>query len=123
MMQKLFFIVGAVSGLLATVFGAFGAHALKGKLSPALLSAYHIGVQYQFYHSLALLLIAILLYHSQSVWLSLSGSFFILGILLFSGSLYVLSVTGITSIGIITPFGGLSFILAWLFLMIGFLKK
>jgi len=121
-MQKIFLVTASINGLLATVFGAFGAHILKTKLSPVLLSAYQTGVQYQFYHSLALLLVGIVLFHVQNKWLDLSACLFILGIILFSGSLYLLSITGAKWIGIITPLGGISFILGWLFLMLGILK-
>lgn len=122
-MQKLFLLAATTGGLLATILGAFGAHALKDKLSPALLSAYQTGVQYQFYHSLALMLLGILLYHSLNIWFDISGCLFILGMILFSGSLFVLSITGIKWLGIITPVGGISFILGWFFLIIGVLKQ
>lgn len=121
-MQKITLLFAAISGLLATVFGAFGAHVLKSKLSLTLFSAFQTGVQYQFYHSLALLLLGVMLFHVHNRWLDLSAWAFILGIILFSGSLYVLSLSGIKWIGVITPLGGSAFILGWLFLMLGFLK-
>ena len=121
-MQKLFLLSAGLLGLLATVLGAFGAHALKAKFTPAMLSVYQTGVQYQFYHAFALLLVAVLLFHIQNIWLNLSGIAFITGIVFFSGSLYLLSIIGIKWIGIITPFGGLSFILGWLCLIIGVIK-
>ena len=121
-MQKLFFIFAGLFGLLGNALGAFGAHALKAKFSPAMLAAYQTGVQYQFYHALALLLVAVLLFHIHNSWLNLSGLAFIAGIILFSGSLYLLSITGIKWIGIITPVGGLSFIIGWLFLIIAVIQ-
>lgn len=122
MMQKLFIITACVFGLFANVLGAFGAHALKSKITPSLLTAYQTGVQYQFTHSLALLLLGILLFHVQNIWITASGYAFIAGILLFSGSLYVMSITGIKWVGAMTPIGGLSFILGWLLLIIGIVK-
>ncbi|HAT9135718.1 TPA: DUF423 domain-containing protein [Legionella pneumophila subsp. pneumophila] len=121
-MQKLFLIFAGLFGLLGNALGAFGAHALKTKLSPTMLAIYQAGAQYQFYHALALLAVSVLLFHIQSTWLNLSGLAFIAGILLFSGSLYLLSITGIKWIGIITPIGGLSFILGWLFLIIAVIQ-
>jgi len=121
-MQKLILITAAISGLLANALGAFGAHALKSKLTPAMLAAYQTGVQYQFYHSIALLLIGILLFHIQNTWFHLSGLAFMIGIVLFSGSLYALSISGIKWLGMITPIGGLSFILGWLCLIIGIIQ-
>lgn len=121
-MQKLFLIFAGVFGLLANALGAFGAHALKAKISPVMLAAYQTGAQYQFYHALALLAVGVLLFHIHSTWLNLSGFAFIAGIILFSGSLYLLSITGIKWIAIITPIGGLSFILGWLFLIIAVIQ-
>ena len=115
-------LFAAISGLLATGLGALGSHALKGRLEANMLNAYQTGVQYQFYHSLALLLLSIILFHAVNGWLHASGLAFIIGILLFSGSLYLISVTGIRGLGIITPFGGIAFIAGWLMLFIGFLQ-
>lgn len=107
-------LAGSLSGLLAVIFGAFGAHALKARLSVDMLSAYQTGVSYQMYHSLALLLTGLLLLQfGHSVWLNWAGRFFLLGILLFSGSLYLLSLTEMRWPGPITPLGGLCFIIGW----------
>lgn len=121
-MQKLFIIFAGIFGLFGNALGAFGAHALKAKLTPAMLAVYQTGVQYQFYHALSLLLVAVLLFHIHSSWLHLSGLAFIAGVVLFSGSLFLLSITGITWIGVITPIGGLSFILGWIFLIIAVIQ-
>ena len=100
--------------MFSVLFGAFGAHALRGRMAPDLLAAYQTGTQYQFYHSLGLLIVALLLgrfpERSGFVW---SGWLMLVGIVLFSGSLYVLSFTGIRVLGAITPIGGLAFIIAW----------
>lgn len=122
-MHKLFLIISAISGLLAVGLGAFGAHALKNKLqSEGTLDTYQTAVQYQFYHTLALIGIAFLLTKYQSQWLSYAGYSMILGILIFSGSLYVLCFTGMRWLGAITPIGGLLFILGWVFLLITAMK-
>ncbi len=121
-MQKTYAIIAVLSALVANVLGAFGAHVLKGSINPAYLSAFQTGVQYQFYHSLALLLTALFLFHITNRWMIAAGIAFICGIILFSGSLYILTITEIKWMGIITPFGGLSFLIAWLLLLAGILK-
>lgn len=124
-MAKTFLIIAAIYGFLAVSLGAFGAHALKTKLSPELMAVYQTAVQYHFYHLLALMMTALLLIQwPESSWLKFSGYGFAVGILIFSGSLYVLAITGIRWLGAITPIGGLIFILAWLALAIGiFLQR
>ena len=113
-MGRLFLTLAAVSGFLAVSLGAFGAHALKNRLDEYSLSVYQTAVEYQFYHTLALLAVGLLcLWHPQSALLRSSGIAFILGICVFSGSLYVLSVTGIRGLGAITPLGGLAFLVGW----------
>ena len=102
--------------------GAFGAHSLKSRISDEMLSVFEVGVLYQMYHALALIATACL----QSKWPSLigilSGWLFILGIILFSGSLYLLSVGGIEGLGAITPLGGFAFLLGWLLMVLGVFK-
>jgi len=121
-MQKIFMITAIVFAFLANGLGAFAAHALKEKISTVYLAVFQTGVQYQFYHSLALLFLALLMFHIKNQWLIASGVAFITGILLFSTSLYLLSLTAVKWIGIITPVGGLSFLLAWVFLFSGIIK-
>lgn len=124
--SKLFLFFAALFGLLAVVVGAFGAHGLEGKLTEHALQRMHTGVEYQFYHVMALLSVGILssLHRNyDSIMLKLSGSLFIIGIILFSGSLYAYAWTGDTKFGMITPVGGLSFILGWLFLLFYALTK
>ena len=110
--------------MIATGLGAFGAHALKSKLESAgLLQTYQTAVSYQFYHTLALFGIGLLLIRFQNQWLMLSCWSMCFGILLFSGSLYMMCFTGVRWLGAITPVGGLGFILGWLFLLTGILKS
>ena len=113
-MAKLFITLASLSGMLAVLFGAFGAHALKNSLDEYSLGVFETAVQYQLYHSLALLLVGVLaLLQPQATMLKSSGWLFVFGILVFSGSLYVLSLSGIRWLGAITPLGGVAFILGW----------
>ena len=113
-MAKLFITLGSLSGMLAVTFGAFGAHALKGRLDDYARGVYETAVQYHFYHSIALLAVGIIaLSHPQTVLLRSSGWLFLVGIVVFSGSLYLLSVSGLRWLGAITPLGGLAFIAGW----------
>lgn len=116
-------ISGAVFMALGVLLGAFGAHALKTTLPPDMMQVYKTGVEYQFYHALGLLLIGLIGVNIQSKWLRWSALFIFSGIVLFSGSLYVLALSGIKTIGIITPFGGVAFVLGWISLAIGILKN
>ena len=119
MMFKNYLLIAAVSGFLAVALGAFGAHGLRDKLTADMLAVYHTGVQYHFYHTLALLLVAVLLLLSpQSAWLKWSGNLFALGILVFSGSLYVLAISGVRWLGAITPLGGVAFLAGWICLAV-----
>ena len=103
-MAKLFITLAALSGMLAVTFGAFGAHALKGKLDDYAMGVFETAVQYHFYHSLALLAVGIIaLSQPQTVMLKSSGWLFLLGIVIFSGSLYLLSLSGVRWLGAITP--------------------
>ncbi|HEY6130725.1 MAG TPA: DUF423 domain-containing protein [Halioglobus sp.] len=113
-MAKLFITLASLSGMLAVVLGAFGAHAIKGKLNAYSLDVFETAVQYHFYHSIALLAVGVIaLNQPQTTMLKSSGWLFFLGILVFSGSLYLLSITGIRWLGAITPIGGLAFIGGW----------
>lgn len=121
-MDKVFITVGALSGFLSVALGAFGAHALRDRLSADMLSTFQTGVSYQMYHALGLLAVGILLGRfstSGSPWLTASGWLFVAGTLLFSGSLYALSLSGVTVLGAITPLGGLAFLAGWLAAAIG----
>jgi uncharacterized membrane protein YgdD (TMEM256/DUF423 family) len=114
---KLFLLLGALNAASAVLLGAFGAHGLKKTLSIEMLQVYQTGVQYHFYHALGLLVLGVLAVHlGESVLLKWSGWAMFGGVILFSGSLYVLSVSGIKGLGAITPFGGLLFVAAWVLL-------
>lgn len=117
--------LAAILGALAVVIGAFGAHGLQPILTKHdRLATFETAVQYHFYHTLAILLVGVVMGTVQSNnLLKYSAHSFLAGIIIFSGSLYVLSVTNLTWLGAITPFGGLAFILGWVFLFIGVWKK
>ena len=122
-MFKLFVSLGSICALLAVALGAFGAHALKEQLSPDMLANYKTGLQYHFYHALGLLAIGIIATHMpESNLLRWSGWLMFAGIIIFSGTLYILSITGIKWLGAITPIGGTAFIIAWLLLAIAVLR-
>ncbi len=112
-MEKLFIIAGAVSAFIGVAAGAFGAHALKSRLQPDLLAVFEVGVRYQMYHALALIAAAWIAGRWPGGAATTAGMLFIVGTLLFSGSLYVLSLTGIRWLGAITPLGGLAWLVAW----------
>lgn len=123
MSAKLWLVVGAVYGFLGVTLGAFGAHGLKARLGPDLLAVWKTGVEYQLYHALALLLVGLLArgalspgaYHA-------AGACFALGVLVFSGSLYALSLSGVRVLGAITPLGGLLFLAGWICLGLAVLR-
>lgn len=118
-MPNILLAFAAASGFFAVGLGAFAAHGLRDRLTPEMLSVFHTGVQYQMYHSLALIGVVILAKTlGVNVWLQASGWLFLAGILLFSGSLYVLALGGPKLFGPITPLGGLLFLLGWLSLLI-----
>jgi uncharacterized membrane protein YgdD (TMEM256/DUF423 family) len=108
---------------LAVVIGAFGAHGLKSHLSAEMIQIYKTGVEYHFYHALGLLLIGVIAISFPSELLKWSAILLVVGIILFSGSLYILAITGIKWIGAITPLGGLGFIAGWVLLFMAALKK
>jgi uncharacterized membrane protein YgdD (TMEM256/DUF423 family) len=114
---RTFIALGSINAALAVILGAFGAHALKARISPEMLSVYHTASQYHFYHALGMLLIGALASQFRtSGALQLSGFLMLAGIVLFSGSLYILAVTGVTWLGAVTPLGGVAFIAAWVVL-------
>ena len=119
---KLFLTLGSISGALAVMIGAFGAHGLKDKLCDQMLSIYKTGVEYHFYHTLALLAIGLMALYFKSPLLTASGWAMTAGIVIFSGSLYALSISGVKILGAITPIGGLFFIVGWVLLVVAILK-
>lgn len=112
-MDRLFCGLGALCGFLAVALGAFGAHGLRERLSPDMLAVFEVGVRYQMYHALALLAVSFALARWPSAALTAAGWSFVAGILVFSGSLYVLSLSGVRWLGAITPFGGVAFLVGW----------
>lgn len=123
-MSKFFLISSCLSGALAVSIGAFGAHALKPTLQAnGYLSTFETGVQYHFYHTLVLLLLGALSMKIETPLLNYAGYAFLVGIFIFSGSLYTLSITGIKWLGAITPIGGLGFIIGWVLLMLAVIKS
>ena len=117
---KLFLVLGSIAALAAVLIGAFGAHALKDRIAPELMPAYKTGVEYHFYHALGLVAVGLVLLHfPESRPLAWSGWTMLAGIVLFSGSLYVLSLTGVRWLGAITPLGGVAFLVAWALLAYG----
>lgn len=120
---RLLLVLGSVNGALAVILGAFGAHALRSRIDPAMMEVYHTGSQYHFYHALALLALAALALRLPDLpALRWSGWLMTIGIVLFSGSLYLLAVTGIRWLGAVTPLGGLAFIAAWATLAVAALR-
>lgn len=115
-------LAGAIFMALAVSFGAFGAHALKKVLSPEMLTIYHAGVEYQFYHALGLLIIGVIGFQVKSRFIGWAGILLTIGIILFSGSLYLLALSGMKGLGAITPLGGVSFIAGWICLAVGLTK-
>lgn len=122
-MTKTILTLASVLLALAVAIGAFGAHGLKSHISEDMMQTYKTGVEYHFYHALGLLLIGVLSVSVPSSLLNWSAILLIAGIILFSGSLYVLAITGIKWLGAITPLGGLSFIAGWILLMLAVWKN
>ncbi|MFQ6554836.1 DUF423 domain-containing protein [Pseudomonas sp. Lb2C1-1] len=112
-MLRSFLMLAAFFGFTGVALGAFAAHGLKGRLSADYLAIFHTGVTYQLVHTLALLGVALLATHIPGRIVTWAGVSFVVGILLFSGSLYLLTLTGISKLGIITPVGGVAFLIGW----------
>ena len=113
-MKLNWFAVGAIAGAVGVTLGAFGAHALKSRVTEDLITVFEIGVRYQMYHALALFAVAWAAGRWPGSWINASGWLFTLGILVFSGSLYLMTLSGARWLGAITPVGGLCFILGWI---------
>jgi uncharacterized membrane protein YgdD (TMEM256/DUF423 family) len=113
-MDRSFLLIGAVLGFLGVAFGAFAAHGLRSRISPDMLAVFETGVRYQMYHVFAVLIVAAAIGHAGSArLLVLAGWSFVAGILLFSGSLYALTLSGVGVLGAITPVGGVLFLIGW----------
>ena len=113
-MIRCYLVLAALFGLTGVALGAFGSHGLKSQLSPAYLAVFQTGVQYQLVHALALFGVAVLALLRPNRLLNAAGGLFVVGILLFSGSLYLLTLSGIGKLGVITPIGGMAFLAGWL---------
>jgi uncharacterized membrane protein YgdD (TMEM256/DUF423 family) len=121
-LDRVFFLAGSVSAFVAVALGAFAAHGLKARLAPELLATFETGARYQMYHALALLGAAWAYTRWPGALVSAGGWLFVAGTLLFSGSLYVLALTGVRWLGAITPLGGLALLAGWLCLALAAAK-
>lgn len=123
-MAKCFLILSSIFGFLSVALGAFGAHALKQKFNDYQMGIFQTGVQYQFFHTLALFLVGVLFLKSPEVsLLKYAGYAFTFGIVIFSGSLYLLAATQVKVLGAITPIGGVSFLIGWAILGVAVYKS
>jgi len=123
-MGRTLIMIASVSGLFAVLLGAFGAHGLKARLAPEMMAVYQTGVQYHFYHTLALLICGFLIHSGiDNTAMRLSACAFIAGIIIFSGSLYLLAITDARWLGAVTPIGGLAFIVGWASLFAGIMRS
>jgi uncharacterized membrane protein YgdD (TMEM256/DUF423 family) len=116
-MDRIFFAIGAASAFIGVAAGAFGAHGLKNRVSPDMLAVFEVGVRYQMYHAFALIVAAWAYTKWPSGAVTAGGCLFILGTLVFSGSLYILALSGLRWLGAITPLGGLALLAGWLCLI------
>ena len=121
-MGRFFLILAALSGLLSVALGAFGAHALRTRLDDHALKIFHTGVEYQFFHTFALGLVGLLSLRHESSYLRSAGWAFLIGVFLFSGSLYGLTLCKLPKLGMITPLGGTAFLVGWLLLALAIWK-
>lgn len=121
-MVRLWLFLAALDGFLSVAAGAFGAHALRTRLTPDLLAVFETGARYHMYHALALAAVGLLSLHRPSGTLDAAGWAFLAGTLLFSGSLYALALSGVRILGAITPFGGVAFLAGWALLALAALR-
>jgi uncharacterized membrane protein YgdD (TMEM256/DUF423 family) len=117
-MDRTFLWVGALAGFIGVALGAFGAHGLRSRLSAEMLTVFETGVRYQMYHAIAILIVALAAARLDGWLIRAAGWLFAAGIVLFSGSLYALALTGVTTLGAVTPLGGLAFLLGWAALIV-----
>ncbi|NMH73793.1 DUF423 domain-containing protein [Bacillus sp. RO2] len=121
--MNLFIILAAINGFLAVALGAFGAHGLEGKVSERMIEIWKTGVTYQMFHAGGLFVVALLMERfSNTGLLSSAGWSFLIGIVLFSGSLYILTLSGVKILGAITPLGGVAFLIGWVLIIIAAVK-
>lgn len=110
---RVFLVSGAINGLVSVVAGAFAAHGLKARLMPDMLAIFETGARYQMYHALAMVGIGLLASVRPSALLAVAGSAMLAGVVLFSGSLYALALSGVRALGMVTPIGGVAFVAGW----------
>ncbi len=122
-MQRIFFILGASFAFLGVAAGAFGAHSLRDMISSHYLQIFETAVRYQMYHAFALIITGWALDRRENTYFRFAGWMFAIGIFLFSGSLYILSLTAAGWLGGVTPFGGVSFLAGWVLLVVGFVNS
>ena len=122
-MDRLFFALGSASALVAVGAGAFGAHGLRARLAPDLLAIFETAARYQMYHALALLAVAWAITRWPGAWPARAGWLFLIGTVLFSGSLYALALSGVRWLGAVTPLGGAAFLAGWLCLFLGAVRR
>ncbi|SFF20447.1 DUF423 domain-containing protein [Thermoflexibacter ruber] len=123
-MQKKFIMLGAILAMLGVMIGAFGAHALKPILEAnSRVDTFETAVKYHFYHALGLLFIGLFSHRQPSKWLSYAGNCLLAGVIIFSGSLYALCLSGITFLGAITPIGGVCMIAGWFLVVVAVIKR
>ncbi|MGM8214936.1 DUF423 domain-containing protein [Bacillaceae bacterium W0354] len=120
--MKFLLMIGVINGFLAVALGAFGAHGLEGKVSEKMLNTWEKAVQYQMFHTMAIFISAILLMKTSLTSFQTAGWMFLVGIIIFSGSLYIYSVTSIKGFAMITPIGGVAFLIGWIILGTGVMK-
>jgi uncharacterized membrane protein YgdD (TMEM256/DUF423 family) len=122
-MDRLFFALGSASALVAVGAGAFGAHGLRARLAPDLLAVFETAARYQMYHALALLAVAWAITRWPGTWPARAGWLFLIGTVLFSGSLYALALSGVRWLGAVTPLGGAAFLAGWLCLFLAAVRR
>lgn len=122
-MERLFIIIGALSGGIGVAAGAFGAHALRARLEPRMLEVFETGARYQMYHAVAMLAAAWIVSRFPGGVATASGWLFLAGTVLFSGSLYAMALTGVRALGAITPLGGVCFIAGWACLALAAMRR
>jgi len=122
-MERLFIIIGALSGAIGVAAGAFGAHALKARVEPRMLEVFETGARYQMYHAIAMLAAAWIVTRFPGSLANASGWLFLAGTVLFSGSLYAMTLTGVRALGAITPLGGVCFIAGWVCIALAAMRR
>lgn len=122
-MHKFFLVIGGLLAFIGVAAGAFGAHALKQKLPVEMLNAFEVGVRYQMYHALALLVVGLLHSSLSHSLVGAAGWTFVAGTFVFSGSLYILSISGVRAWGAVTPIGGVLLLAGWLLFILGIIKS